>query len=212
VSAKLNLSSYPFRNRKLPWAVTLLICLFSLLALSFIIAQSWTVNSQALKAEKELEPLKQQKSALEQKAKEVNEGLTSEQRQLLNAGHSLVNRKRFSWSHFFNEIESIMPSSVKVSRIDVRDVKVGGGRMIADLEFAVISKSDVSVTNMIAGMNNTGVFQTELVNQDLRKENNETVTEWTMHVIYTPRHGIPVNDEPNNSLAGVSRANGGGNQ
>jgi len=208
VSAKLNLSSYPFRNRKLPWAVTLLVSLFSLLALSFIIAQSWTVNSQALKAEKDLEPLKQQKLALEQKAKAVDEGLTGEEKQFLNAGNSLVNRKRFSWSYFFNELESIMPGSVKVSRIDVRDVKVDGGRMIADLEFAVISKSDVSVTNMIAGMNNTGVFQAELINQDLRKENNETVTEWTMRVIYTPRAGVPINDEP--GAAGVSDSSDGG--
>lgn len=209
VSEKLNLSSKPFRNRTLPWAITAVVCLVSLVALSYIINKSWTTNAEANKAEKAIEPLRQEKKALDQKAKVIDAGLTSEQRQLLAAGHSLVNRKRFSWSYLFNEIETIIPNNVKVSRIDVRDVYIRDGRMIADLEFAVISKSDTSVTNMISEMDRTGVFQTELVGQDQRKEGDNFVTEWTMHVIYVQRVGLPISLDTN-SLAQSS--NEGGNR
>jgi Tfp pilus assembly protein PilN len=208
VSAKLNLSSKPFRNRTLPWATALVVCLVSLLALSYVVNKSWTTNAQANKVEKEVEPLRKQKKNLEDLLKNVDAGLTSEQRQLLAAGHSLVNRKRFSWSYLFNELESVIPNNVKVSRIDVRDVFIRDGRMVADLEYAVISKSDTAVINMINEMNRTGVFQAELTGQDARKENGEAVTEWTMHVIYMQRVGMPTGEDKN-SVAQTSNSNGG---
>lgn len=209
MSTKLNLSSKPFRNRTLPWAITLIVCIFSLVTLSVIINRSWTTNALANKAEKDVEPLRKEKAALDKKAKEVHDALTTEQRQLLAAGHSLVDRKNFSWSYLFNELEVVVPSSIKVSRIDVKDIYTRDGRMIAELEFAVISKSDTTaVTNMIAQMDSTGVFQTELIGQDARKDNNVMMTEWTMRVIYMQRNSRPLNDTQNN-VAQTSNNEGG---
>jgi Tfp pilus assembly protein PilN len=208
VSAKLNLSSKPFRNRTLPWAIALVVCLISFVALSYVVNKSWTTSAQANKVEKEVEPLRKQKKTLEDLLKNVDAGLSHEQRQLLAAGHSLVNRKRFSWSYLFNELESVIPNNVKVSRIDVRDVFIRDGRMVADLEYAVISKSDAAVINMISEMNRTGVFQAELTGQDARKENNEAVTEWTMRVIYMQRVGMPTGQDTS-SVAQTSNINGG---
>lgn len=170
--------------------------------------KSWATNAQANKVEKEVEPLRKEKKDLEGKAKDIHDKLSPEQRQLLSASHSLVNRKSFSWSYLFNELETVVPNNVKVSRIDVRDVYINQeGKMIADLEFAVISKADTAVTGMMSEMNNTGVFQTELVGQDLRKEDNESVTEWTMHVIYMQRAGRPINQSTDNTTA--QSGNGG---
>lgn len=153
--------------------------------------------------------MRERKKILEEQAKEIHEGLTNEQRQLLAAGHSLVNRKRFSWSRLFIELEAVLPNEVKVSRIDVRNVFVRDGRMIADLEFAVVSKSDKAVTNMIAEMDRTSVFQTELTGQDLRKENDSTMMEWTMRVIYAPRAGVSI-DDANGNVVQSSISNNGG--
>lgn len=171
--------------------------------------ESWSVSSRASKAEKELIPLREEKKRLDEQAKQIREGLTNEQRQVLAAGHSLINRKLFSWSRLFIELEAILPNNVKVTRIDVRNVFVRDGRMIADLEFAVMSKSDTAVTNMIAEMDRTGVFQTELTGQDLRKENNSTVMEWTMRVIYMPRVGVPIGDANKNTTQSLTANNGG---
>lgn len=204
---KLNLSSRPFRNRTLPWAITFAVCLFSLIALAFIMNKSWATTAQANNVEKEVQPLRKEKKDLEEKAKIIHDKLSPEQRMLLSSSHSLVNRKRFSWSYLFNELETVVPNNVKVSRVDVSDIYISNGRMVAELEFAVVSKTDTSVTGMMSEMNRTGVFQTELIGQDLRKEDNENVTEWTMHVIYMQRVGLPVNQSADNTTA--QSVNGG---
>jgi hypothetical protein len=47
VITKLNLSSNPFRNRALPWTVTAIITVFSVIALIFIVKATFQTNAQA---------------------------------------------------------------------------------------------------------------------------------------------------------------------
>ena len=44
---KLNLSSTPFRNRALPWTVTAIVTLFSVIALVFIAKWTFDTNAKA---------------------------------------------------------------------------------------------------------------------------------------------------------------------
>lgn len=213
VSTKLNLASQPFRNRALPWAITGVVTVTSLVALIFIISLTSQTNTKAEAAERELGELDGQMTALRKQAEAVRDAMTPEQRDSLLAAHALVDRKRFSWSRLFADLEAALPGSIRVSRIAVRDVALSGDQTIAILELAVIEKVPGSVTTMIAEMDRNGIFQAEPVAQALQKGRGETGTEWTLRVRYTPRAGTTVRPSRSNSIAATSvppAENGGG--
>jgi Tfp pilus assembly protein PilN len=201
VSAKLNLASQPFRNRALPWAITGIITLSSLVALVFIISLTSQTNTKAQSVERDLKDLSDQMTSLRKQASDVRDAMTNEQRDSLLAAQSLVDRKRFSWSRLFADLEAALPGGVRVSRISVRDVALSGEQTIAILELAVIEKSPGSVTGMIGEMDRGGIFQAEPVAQELQKGRGESGTQWTLRVRYTPRAGAPVNPSRGNSIA-----------
>jgi Tfp pilus assembly protein PilN len=201
VSAKLNLASQPFRNRALPWAISGIITLSSLVALVFIISLTSQTNTKAQSVERDLKDLSDQSASLRKQASDVRDAMTDEQRSSLLAAQSLVDRKRFSWSRLFADLEAALPGGVRVSRISVRDVALSGEQTIAILELAVIEKSPGSVTGMIGEMDRGGIFQAEPVAQELQKGRGESGTQWTLRVRYTPRAGAPVNPSRGNSIA-----------
>jgi hypothetical protein len=97
-----------------------------------------------------------------------------------------------------------LPSSVRVKRISVRDVAVRGGRTVADLELIVVGKNPADVPAMILEMDRAGIFQAELVEQNLQKERNEIGTESTLRVIYRPRGGVPTTATGDNNVAAAN--------
>jgi hypothetical protein len=214
VSTKLNLASQPFRNRALPWTISAIITGVSLLALVLIIRASIGTNAQANAVERNLNDLRQQASLLQQKAAEVKEAMTPEQLQTLRAAHVLIDRKRFSWSRLFADLEASMPANVRVVRINVRDVALTANQTVAELELAVAGKTDADVTRMIGEMDRAGIFQAEPLAQDAQNEKNQGGTEWTLRVLYRPRAGAPAAAENNTRVAnstnpGTATSNGG---
>jgi Tfp pilus assembly protein PilN len=191
VSANLNLASQPFRNRTLPWTVTAIVALVSLVALFFIMQSSVQTNAQADIVERDVKGLQEQADALKAQAEKVKETLTPEQAQSLEAAHTLADRKHFSWSRLFADLEAELPNSVRVTRIGVRDVAFRGGQTVADLDLSVIGKSPADVTEMISRMDQEGIFHAEPLSQTLQKGKGESGTEWTLYVVYRPRAGAP---------------------
>ncbi len=119
---KLNLASQPFRNRALPWIITAIITGASLLALVLIISESRAANARADTVASSMDTLRKQEAELLKIKDDINRALAPEQRELLNAAHILVDRKQFSWSLLFADLEAILPSNVRVIRINVRDL------------------------------------------------------------------------------------------
>jgi Tfp pilus assembly protein PilN len=197
----------------LPWTITAVIALFSLLALVFILRATSQTNSKAEVAQREVTNLSQQMVAVRERAEQVKIALTPEQRQTLQSAHSLVDRKRFSWSLLLSDLEGALPGSVRVTRINVKDVAVRGDQTVADLELTVVSKSAATITQMISEMDAAGIFQAELVAQNLQKGRGEIGTEYVMNVRYVPRSGVPTTSGNTTSLAAVESrsvaANGG---
>jgi hypothetical protein len=64
VITKLNLSSTPFRNRALPWTVTGIITVVSIIALIFIAQKTFQKNAQAQAAARDVAELRKQSDAL----------------------------------------------------------------------------------------------------------------------------------------------------
>lgn len=186
---KLNLATYPFRNRLLPYVLA-----GGLLLVSLVIGVVCLAKLNSNKREnRELAATVQERQAeidrLKGEGEKVQQLLTPDQKALLTAAHKLVDNKTFGWSRLFADLESVLPSSVAASRIAVDNVYQDDGRVKAELEFAVISKDFPSVQAMIQNMSNSGLFQAELRGQDLQKNERITYTEYTFHMIYTPASG-----------------------
>src|SRR5713226_5850881 len=117
MTAKLNLASNPFRNRALPWTMTTLIAVASIIALLFIAQSTIQTNGKVEAAQRDVADLRKQADALNRHAREIETALTPEQRRNLKAAHALIDRKRFSWARLFADLEASLPGSIRVTRI-----------------------------------------------------------------------------------------------
>jgi Tfp pilus assembly protein PilN len=189
VHKRLNVATKPFTNRALPWVVTVVLAISSLAAMVLIFRSTSEANGKAAQVLRETTSLKQQEQEILKQAEQVKQAMTAEQLQSLKSAHELVNRKRFSWSRLFADLEAVLPGSVRVSRVAVRQVRTQGGRTIADLELAVVAKSYSTVTDMMATMDQQGIFHAELLLQNLQKGKGEGGSEYELKVQYTPRAG-----------------------
>ena len=192
MTTRLNLSSRPFRNRGLPWTVTAIVTLASVVALIFIARSTFQTNAQAQAAQNEVADLRRRTDALKHQAEAIKIALTPKQQRALKSAHSLVDRKRFSWSRLFADLESVLPGNIRVERIAVKEVGTSDDRTVASLDLTVVSKNPANVTQMMDEMQRGGVFQAELVSQNLQRGRDEIGAEYEMNVRYTPRAGMPI--------------------
>ena len=186
----LNLATRPFNNRVLPWLLTFVVLLVSVIGLFLVVHLTSQANSEAAVVQVDINRLRQQEQNLMEQAKAVQNTLTPDQQLTLKAAHQLVDRKRFSWSRLFADLEASLPGSVRVSRIAVRDVTPQGDQMVAELDLAVFAKTPTTITEMISSMDRAGVFHAELRSQNLQKGRGESGTEYELYVVYRPRAGF----------------------
>jgi Tfp pilus assembly protein PilN len=188
---KLNLASKPFSNRSLPWVVSALIITVSLISMVFIVRATRRTTAQANLVQNDINILSRQEHELRERAQAIKNSLTNEQLQTLTAAQILVDRKHFSWSRLFADLESALPGDVRVKRIAVREIATVRNQTLADLELTVIAKSPVTVTDMIADMAKTGIFDAQLRSQTLQRGRGEGGAEYELAVRYQPRAGVP---------------------
>ena len=200
---KLNLAGIPFNNRALPWIVTSVVVFFSLIALIFIAQATGRSNRTAYSIQSDINALNQQKNALQKQAEIVKNSLTAEQLRTLNAAHELVDRKQFSWSRLFADLEPALPGAVRVTRISVRDAAARGEQTLAELDLTVVAKTPSTITDMIADMDRAGVFRAELRSQNLQKGRGASATEYELYVLYRPRAGATLSDSQAANLVSV---------
>jgi len=212
VVTKLNLSSNPFRNRALPWTVTAIITVFSVIALILIAKWTFETNAQAQATLRDVAGLRKQTDALNKRAEEIRKALTPEQQRDLKLAHTLVDRKQFSWSRLFADLEAALPRDVRVQRISVKDVHSDGDRTVANLELVVASKSSTVVTEMIQNMEREGVFHAEMTSQNAQRGRDESGSEYEMNVDYTPRAGAPITPAERNTRPVDTATQGAGNR
>lgn len=207
---KLNLASKPFSNRSLPWVLTTVIIVVSLVALIFIVRATSRANARAAVVQNDINNLKQQELELRKQVQAVKNSLTPEQLQTLGAAHTLVDRKHFSWSRLFADLESVLPGTVRVKRIAVRGVATRGNETLADLELTVAAKSPDTITEMIAEMDRGGIFHAELRAQTLQRGRGESGAEYDLYVVYRPRAGAATDTVASTLTTATDVASGGG--
>ncbi len=210
MTTKLNLASKPFSNRSLPWVVTALIVVVSLVALVSIVRATSQANARAAAVQNDINNLKGQELALRKQVQAVKNSLTTEQLLTLGAAHTLVDRKHFSWSRLFADLESALPGSVRAKRIAVRGVATRGNETLAELELTVVTKSPATITEMIAEMDRAGIFHAELRSQTLQRGRGESGAEYELYVIYRPRAGSAIDTVASTLPTADDVARGGG--
>jgi len=208
MSTGLNLSSNPFRNRFLPWTITALVAVLSIAALLLIARSTFQTNAKILAVEHNVAELRKQTETLTQQAKAVDAALTPDQKRELKYAHALVDRKSFSWSRLFVDLEASLPGEIRVTRIAVKGVGMQDNRPAADLDLVVASKSSATVTQMIEDMESGGIFHAELVSQNPQRGKNEAGSEYELNVHYVPRAGYAI--EPSAARRVVDTAGEGG--
>ena len=205
IVSRLNLSSQPFRNRTLPWTVAAVVACVSLIALFFIIAESRRVGAEAAAVERAVVDLRKERSQMQEQAQAVRQSVPPEQLKTLEAAHLLVDRKIFSWSQLFTDLEASLPGDVRVSRITVRDVAQRGGQTRAELEMSVVGRTPGDVTEMMAGMSRTGYFSVLPLSENAKQGRGDIGIEWTLRVTYIQRSRTRTSDDnPNQSVASVT--------
>jgi Tfp pilus assembly protein PilN len=187
VIAKLNLASQPFRNRTLPWAVAAVVALVSLVALVYTLAEHRRVRAEAETAERQVETLRREHGQLKAQAEEIRQNIPPEQQQALRAAHALVEDRSFSWSQLFSDLEEALPAGVRVSRINVREVKRYGDQTRADLDLTVVGRAASDVINMIADMRRAGTFAADPLTSNQKSGKGEAGYEWVLRVSYVQR-------------------------
>jgi Tfp pilus assembly protein PilN len=190
VSNNLNLASKPFSNRLLPWVLTAVILFVSMVGLVVVIQLTTSINRDVASKSASVNKMKQEEQDLIKKGEELKRQFSLDKQQALQAAHQLVDRKGFSWSRLFADLEDAVPDDVRVSRIAVRDITRQGDQTVADLDLAVFSKTSPNVLEMISDMNKSGIFDAKLVNQNLQKGRGESGSEFELVVVYRPRHGV----------------------
>ena len=190
MSSNLNLASKPFSNRLLPWVLTAVILFISMVGLVVVIQLTTSINRDVASRSASVNKMKQEEQELITKGEELKRQFTIDKQQALQAAHQLVDRKGFSWSRLFADLEDAVPDNVRVSRIAVRDITRQGDQTVADLDLAVFSKTSPNVLQMISDMNKSGIFSAELKNQNLQKGRGESGSEFELAVVYRPRHGV----------------------
>ena len=185
----------------MPWTVAVVVASASIVALVLIVGASRQARAQADRVEHDVQDLRGREQALQQKAEEVRNTLTPDQRFVLDAAHEIVDRKNFSWSRLLADLESTLSGNVRVARISVRDTHQVNGQTQADLELTVVGKTPTDIVHMIGEMARTGIFDAELLTQQPRAAKGEPGTEATLRVRYTPRTGASAKPEESASSA-----------
>lgn len=203
----LNLSTRPFRNRVLPYLLSLVMLLIGGIALLLCLYQLKQNSDQNKSLRADITDRENQIKQLKGEGEKVQQELTPEQKAILSASHKLVSNKRFGWSRLFADLESVLPGSVSASRITVQNVYADGDKLKAEIELGVLSRDYASVINMIENMSNSDLFQAELRGQDRQETERVVYTEYTLRVIYSPGYSYSATPQTD-----VAQNNDGGAQ
>jgi hypothetical protein len=199
----VNLSSTPFRNRRLFWLAILLLFLipayFGLYAVETATQIDRQIALQDIKTRNVEATLARIDTPVVSGTK-----VSYEQNKELVAASELIARRTFSWSQLLNYIEQNLPAGVRVLRVSVtqiqpqeREESFDGTENAATLGLIVIGKNGQDVTTMINRMHESGRFKVFPMSRKAVEGTEEI--EFELKVEYFPPN-LPNRTSPGNQL------------
>ena len=191
----VNLSSRPFRNRRLFWLVILLL---------FVIPSYFGLGAvgDLARRQAELDALDAEIQGLQSgirtpdKPASANVTISADRNLQLLAASELIARRAFSWSQLLDDIERNLPAGVRVLRVAVaqiqpneRDAAGVEIESAATLNMSVIGKSNAEVTTMINKFHESRRFKVFPVSQKAVEGTEEI--EFELKVEYLTRPAAP---------------------
>jgi hypothetical protein len=191
----VNLSSRPFRNRRLFWLVILLL---------FVIPSYFGLGAVGDLAQRqaELDALDAEIQGLQSgirtpdKPASANVTISADRNLQLLTASELIARRAFSWSQLLDDIERNLPAGVRVLRVAVaqiqpneRDAAGVEIESAATLNMSVIGKSGAEVTTMINKFHESRRFRVFPVSQKAVEGTEEI--EFELKVEYLTRPAAP---------------------
>lgn len=163
----VNLSSRPFRDRRLFWLGVLLIFLLA----SLVGVKTYGTISELDEEIAELQPkvkkLEDQAKAGEQKP-DIVQSLSPAQTLSMLVADELILRKSFSWTRLLSQIEQRIPSTVRVRKITINKInaqaknetliQAGNAPHKVLLSLDVTGKNADEVLKMMETFNRSGIF------------------------------------------------------
>jgi Tfp pilus assembly protein PilN len=167
----VNLSSQPFRNRRLFWLAILLLfvvpfyfCLDAIGAMARRQAELDALDAEIQKLQASFKTFEKPASA--------NVTISADRNLQLVAASELIARRAFSWSQLLDDVERNLPAGVRVLSVavaqiqpDERDDGAGGDENAATLNMTVIGKGNADVTTMITKFHDSRRFKVSPVSR-----------------------------------------------
>lgn len=178
----VNLAKKPFYNRRLFWLSFLVFMCALLLAGQWMLKEVSSAKMVASRLEQEVKKQQTELKTLEKQYNVPIQPLNPTQIQEIEASAQLIKQRSFSWTQMLSEFELALPKTIRI--ISITPTKLEDSLNIP-LKIKVYSKSVKDLTDMIAQMDKVGVFQVNLVNQEVPLQNGDIG--FTLDVLYNPR-------------------------
>ncbi|HEY8460084.1 MAG TPA: hypothetical protein VIM99_06865 [Blastocatellia bacterium] len=186
----VNLSSRPFRNRRLFWLATMSLfvipacfCIDAIGTMARRRAELDRLDAEIRKLQDSIKPADKSASA--------NAMISADQNLQLVAASEMIARRAFSWSRLLDDIERNLPGGVRVLRVAVAKIQPNerdGGAVAnensASLIMTVIGKSRADVTAMINKFHESRRFKVAPVSEKPIEGTEEI--EFELKVEYLP--------------------------
>lgn len=178
----INLAKKPFYNRRLFWLSFLVVMGVLLLAGQWMLKEVSSAKTVAARLEQEVKKQQAELKTLEKQYNVPIQPLNPTQIQEIEAAAQLIKQRSFSWTQMLSEFELALPKTIRI--ISITPTKEEDALNIP-LNIKVYSKSVKDLTDMIAEMDKVGVFQVNLVNQEVPLQNGDIG--FSLDVLYNPR-------------------------
>jgi len=190
----VNLSSTPFRNRRLFWLVILLLFLIPAYFGLQIVETASRLNGEISLQEMKTRAAEAQLNGVK-KPVVSKVAISPDQNHQLVGASELIARRTFSWTELLSDIERSLPPGVRVLRVAVTQIQpkeradvFDGTETSATLGMTVIGKGGQEITTMINKMHETGRFKVFPMSRK-SVEGLEDI-EFELKVEYTPRNPV----------------------
>ena len=190
----LNLSKYPFSNRRLFWIAVTVVFFVTLWTGLWINTEKSAVSARADDVSKQIKAqadnvaeIRKQQEEDKRKREESKVVLTEGQSYELLAARRLIAYKSLAWNRLIGDIEKYIPNDTRISSIAISEVLEGQSEVVAVLELRAIGKAVAQMTEMMTRLEQSeGLFSIE---QAVQEQGDGSETPFVLNLTYRPSKG-----------------------
>ena len=199
---RTNLSTRPFYNERAVHVVLGFAAMLVLAVTAYNVFRIVTLSRQNTELSRRAARDRQEADRLSQEAARVRRGMNQNELKLIAAAareaNVIIDQRTFSWTEFFNHIESTLPPDVMLAAVRPRITDEG-----TRVTMVVVGRRAEDIDEFMEQLEETGAFLDVLPSQDeLTEEGTHKVT---LESFYIPAAAEPADASPARGDAAPSR-------